>query len=137
MPVTVKFSEQFYSKLGHEVVDELVNHLNQVDASYRSEFRELNELNFARFDDKLERRVTQLDAKIDRRAAELEAKIDRRTAELDAKIEQRTAELDAKIEQRAAQLEARIEQSKAELIKWMFVFWAPTALGVVALLLRG
>jgi DNA anti-recombination protein RmuC len=115
MPVTVKFSRDFYDKFGHEAVDELVNHLNQVDATYRSELRELNALHFARFDDKLERRVTQLDAKIDRRAAELEAKI----------------------EQRAAQLEARIEQTKAELIKWMFVFWAPTALGVGALLLRG
>lgn len=58
---------------------------NSVDATYRADLRELNELNFGRFD---------------------------------AKLEQRLAEL------------------KSDLVKWMFAFWAPTALAVVALLLR-
>ncbi len=39
------------------------------------------------------------------------------------------ARFDAKLEQRLAQV-------KSDLVKWMFVFWAPTALGVVGLLLR-
>ena len=56
-----------------------------MDATYRADLRELNELNFARFD---------------------------------AKLEQRLAEL------------------KAELVKWMFVFWVPTALALAALFLR-
>ena len=38
------------------------------------------------------------------------------------------ARFDAKLEQRLAQV-------KSDLVKWMFVFWAPTALGVVSLLL--
>jgi hypothetical protein len=59
--LTVKVSEQFYRKLGHEAVDELVNWFNQADATYRGDLRELNELNFARFDAKREQRVTQLD----------------------------------------------------------------------------
>jgi len=33
---------------------------NQVDATYRLELRELNELNFARFDAKLEQRTAEL-----------------------------------------------------------------------------
>ena len=33
-----------------------------VDATYRSDLRELNELNFARFDAKLEQRVSDLGA---------------------------------------------------------------------------
>ncbi len=57
---------------------------NAVDATYRADLRELNELNFARFDAKLEQRLAQV---------------------------------------------------KSDLVKWMFVFWAPTALGVVSLLL--
>ncbi|MGH7699539.1 MAG: hypothetical protein ACREMJ_03330 [Gemmatimonadales bacterium] len=31
-----------------------------------------------------------------------------------------------------AQLDAKLEKQKAEIIKWMFAFWAPTALGVIA-----
>ena len=83
VPVTARLSRRFYEKFGDEIVNELVDWLNQVDTTYRSELREQNEMNFARFD---------------------------------AKLEQRLAEL------------------KAELIKWMFLFWAGTALA--GLLLR-
>ena len=74
----------------------MVDWFNAVDATYRADLRELNELNFARFD---------------------------------AKLEQRLAEL-------SASLRIEITQVKSDLVKWMFVFWAPTALGVVSLLLR-
>jgi len=83
MPVTARLSRRFYEKFGDEVVNELVELLNQVDATYRSELRETNELNFARF---------------------------------------------------AAKLDQRLAELKAELIKWMFLFWAGTALA--GLLLR-
>lgn len=53
----------------------------QVDATYRADLRELNELNFARFDAKLEQRVAELEAKIDRVAAELNATLARGLAE--------------------------------------------------------
>jgi len=62
MPVAVKFSEEFYNRFGHRLTDELVSYLNQIDSSYRSELRELNEFNFARFDAKLEQRVAELRA---------------------------------------------------------------------------
>jgi hypothetical protein len=55
MPVTAKFSEEFYAKFGHRVVDELVDWFNKVDVAYRSKFRELFEVHFARFDAKLKR----------------------------------------------------------------------------------
>lgn len=71
-------------------VNELVELLNQVDAEYRRELREQNEMNFARFD--------------------------------------------AKLEQRMAGLDTKIAELKADLIKWMFLFWAGTALA--GLLLR-
>ena len=41
MPVTAKFSEEFYERLGHGVADELVDWFNTVDATYRSDFRDL------------------------------------------------------------------------------------------------
>ena len=78
-----------------------------MDATYWTDLRELNELNFARFDAKLEQRLAELDAKWERRIAELRA-----------------------------ELRIEVQTARADLVKWMFVFWAPTALGVVGLLLR-
>jgi len=92
VPVTAKLSRKFYDTFGDEITNEFVEWFNNVDATYRAELREQNELNFARFD----------------------AKFDAKLAEL-----------------------------KSELLKWMFLFWAPTALatigtgaGVLSLLLR-
>ena len=148
MPVTAKFSKAFYDRLGHETVDELVNHLNQVDQTYRGEVRELNELNFARFDAKLEQRVVQLEAKvdqvagrldgkIDRVAGELNAKIDLVAAELYAKIDRVAVELDAKIDRVAtdlrAELKARLPAMEARLVRWMFVFVASGTLAILGL----
>jgi hypothetical protein len=127
MPITAKFSKEFYDRLGHEVTDELVNWLNQMDASYRGELRDLNDLNFQRFDAKLEQRVTQLDAKWDQRFAQLDAKWDRRFVELDAKWDRRIAELEPKWERKLAQLDARLT--------WrMFLMWTGTLATLIALL---
>jgi hypothetical protein len=75
VPVTVKFSELFYRKLGHEVVDEMVNWFNQVDDTYRAQLRELNELNFGRFDAKLEQRLAEVKAELREEIADLGAKL--------------------------------------------------------------
>ena len=53
-------AERFYDVLGEDVADELVEWFNAVDLTYRTDLRELNELNFARFDAKLEQRLTEL-----------------------------------------------------------------------------
>jgi hypothetical protein len=60
MPVTAKLSKRFYDVLGEDIANELVDWFNAVDLSYRADLRELNELNFARFDAKLEQRVAEL-----------------------------------------------------------------------------
>jgi hypothetical protein len=60
MPVTARLSKRFYDVLGEDVANELVDWLNAVDLIYRADLRELNELNFARFDAKLEQRVAEL-----------------------------------------------------------------------------
>jgi ABC-type phosphate transport system auxiliary subunit len=124
MPVTAKLSRKFYETFGDQLTDELVDWFNQVDATYRADLRELNELNFSRFDAKLEQRAAELDAKWDRRFAQLDAKLDQRVAQLDAKLDQRVAEL-------AGRLDAGLAALRADLIKWMFVFWAGTTLTVL------
>ena len=60
MPVTAKLSKRFYDVLGEDVANELVDWFNAVDLTYRTELRELNELNFARFEAKLEQRMADL-----------------------------------------------------------------------------
>jgi len=72
MPLTAKLSKEFYDKFGNAVVDELVNWFNQVDATYKLELRDLNELNFARFDAKLEQRVAELRSEVQTGLARLE-----------------------------------------------------------------
>lgn len=127
MPVTAKLSRKFYEKLGDDVANELVEWFNMVDATYRGDLRELNELNFARFDAKLEQRVAGLDAKMERRFAELDAKLDVRLAELDGKLDLRTGQLEATFDKRLAEFETR-------LTRRMFGFWiaqAATTAGLV------
>ncbi len=60
MPVTAKLSRKFYETFGDEIVNELVEWFNQVDATYRSDLREINELNFARFEAKLDQQIAEL-----------------------------------------------------------------------------
>jgi hypothetical protein len=59
MPVTAKLSREFYDRFGDKVVDELVGLLNDMDAAFRAELRDLNEENFRRFEAKLEQRVSE------------------------------------------------------------------------------
>jgi len=71
MPVTAKLSRKFYEKFGDELTNELVEWFNQVDATYRSELRELNEVNYARFEATLDRRLTALGSELRQEIAEL------------------------------------------------------------------
>ena len=64
MPVTATLSRNFYEKFGDDLTNELVNWLNQVDATYRTELRELNETNFARFNAELRAGLAGLEARL-------------------------------------------------------------------------
>lgn len=77
MPVTARLSRKFYDRLGEDIANELVDWFNQVDATYRADLRELNELNFARFDAKLEQRLAELKAYFDVQLAKFDARIER------------------------------------------------------------
>jgi hypothetical protein len=111
MPVTVVLSRKFYEKLGDDITNELVDWFNKVDATYRTELRELNELNFGRFDAKL---------------GALESRMDTRMAALEGRMHARMAALESRLEARMAGFEARI-------IRWMFLFWVGQAVTTVGL----
>ena len=106
MPVTAKLSRKFYEKLGDDIATELVEWFNQVDATYRSDLRELNEANFARFDAKLEQRL----------------------AETRAELRQEIAEL-------RTEVRAGFATQRADLLKWMFVYWLGSAVTTAGLVL--
>jgi hypothetical protein len=75
MPVTAKLSRKFYEKLGDDITNELVDWFNQVDATYKSDLRELNEINFARFETRLEAEIATAVARLEGRMAAFEARI--------------------------------------------------------------
>ncbi|HKR55125.1 MAG TPA: hypothetical protein VJS20_02415 [Gemmatimonadales bacterium] len=73
--MTAKLSRNFYDRFGDDVANELVEWFNQVDATYRADLRDLNELNFARFEAVQARRFAEQDAKWEQRVAALETRM--------------------------------------------------------------
>ena len=117
MPVTAKLSRKFYEKFGDDIANELVEWFNAVDATYRSDLRELNELNFARFDAKLEQRIAEL------------------RAELQTEMRAGFAQADARMLAGFARVDQRVAEFEARLTKRMLNFWIAQAATTVALVL--
>ena len=135
MPVTAKLSKLFYERLGEQVANELVDWFNAVDATYRGDLRELNEVNFARFAAKLEQRLAEL-------RADLSIRIDRLESKLDGKLDRTVAEhafaqLNAKIDQATAALDAKLERRFGEQTRWLLVAWATLLAAVIGFWIRG
>jgi hypothetical protein len=94
MPVTAKLSKMFYDRLGEAVTNELVDWFNQVDTAYRSDLREINEANFARFDAKLERRLAEfredINGKFDALRLDVKSDINRLETTLERGLKEQT-----------------------------------------------
>lgn len=127
MPVTARLSKAFYDSVGEEATNELVDWFNAVDAAHRADLRELNEINFARFDAKLEQRVAAVDARI----VALEAKMDRRFAIQDAKIDQFRTEILGEMRAGFAEFDARLERRLGEQTRFMYLAWATMLAAIV------
>jgi len=114
--------------LGEDVANELVDWFNAVDLTprfargelYRADLRELNELNYARFEAKLEQRLAELRAELRAELAGLRAEIRTELQEVRTEVHQGNTAL---------------ERVRAELLRWMFGFWVTTFLGVAGLLI--
>lgn len=110
MPLA-NLSERFYQKFGHDLVEELVAWLNQMDTTYRTDLRELNELNYARFDAKLEQRVV----------------------EVRSDLRQEMAQLRVQIAELRGEFREALKAQTEVLVKWILGIWLATvpALGAV------
>ena len=75
MPVTAKLSRKFYERFGDDLTNELVEWFNQVDATYRSELRETNELNWTRFEAKLAQGLAELRAEFHTTVSSMETRL--------------------------------------------------------------
>ena len=110
MPVRAKLSKLFYDRFGEALANELLEFVDQVDATSRVELRELNETNFARFDAKLEQRIAETNARMDVGFAALRAEL-------------RT-------------LEASIHKEMKLQTRFLYLGWAVQLAAIVALLAR-
>ncbi|HKC38843.1 MAG TPA: hypothetical protein VKC15_04825 [Gemmatimonadales bacterium] len=75
MPVTARLSRRFYERFGEDLTNEHVEWFNQVDATYRSDLRETNELNWTRFESRLAQCVAEVRADLRTAVAQLETKL--------------------------------------------------------------
>ena len=125
MPVTARLSKLFYERLGEQVANELVDWFNAVDTTYRSDLRELNEQNFARFDAKLEQRLAVMQSEL---RSELLSRAEFRAEIAGLATKAQIAGLATKAEIAGLATKADLADLRAELIKWMFLFWAGTSL---------
>ncbi len=122
MPVTLKLSKKFYETFGEQVTNELVDAFNQVDATYRSDLREMNESNFARSD---ARQATRF-AKFEQRWAQFEANWDGQFTKLGSDVDARFSKFEVQMER------SFNAQSRFMLLGWGTV-WATIVAGIFAL----
>lgn len=60
--MTAKLSRKFYERFGDEITTELVDWFNAVDDTYRNQLKEMNELSWSRFNDRLDAGLANLRA---------------------------------------------------------------------------
>ena len=118
MPVTARLSSRFYEKLGDEATNELVDWLNDVDAEFRLQLREINDRNWDRFRGELDGAKAAVRAEIDSAKAELRTEI--RTGLADLRSEMATGR-------------AELHKELANHLRWTFAFWVTTLFAVAGL----
>src|SRR5436190_22163708 len=138
MPVTARLSRKFYERFGDDLTNELVEWFNQVDTTYRSEFRDLFDVNFARFDAKLEQRIAELRGELRTELGELRAELHTELGELRAELHTELGELrgdlTGKVVGLRAELESKLSAFETRIVRWMFLFWVGTVGTLIALL---
>jgi hypothetical protein len=122
MPITARLSRRFYAKFGDEIVNDLVEWLNQVDLAFRTELQRTSDAEFRRIESRIDQRLAEFGAEL---RAEFRREIGAARGE--------TSSVGSALREETSRLRNEIHAVKAELIKWMFLFWAGTALAGVLL----
>jgi hypothetical protein len=82
LPVTVRLSKRFYDTLGDEIANDLVEWFNQVDATYRQELREQNDLNWGRIDARMRELRAEFHQELTGLRADLDVGLERLRSDL-------------------------------------------------------
>jgi len=104
-----------------------VEWFNSVDATYRADLRELNELNFARFDAKLEQRLAELRAELRVSLAEVRAGMAALESGFDSRLEAGEARVPAR-------MDTRLTEVRTDMVHRMFAAWSSMMLVLLGLL---
>ncbi len=123
MPVTAKLSRKFYEQLGDDIAGELVDWFNAVDASYQAQLKETNELLWERFKATLQAEAAAMRGEWRAGIADLRSEL---IAALSATSEKQSSEV--------AKLRSEMSAMRGDLLKWMFIYWCGSAVGVVGLI---
>lgn len=130
MAISARTAQALHQTLGDDAADDVVNWMHRMDAG-RSELRELNKLNHARLDARLD----ALEARMDAREARMEARMDVKFAHFRDDIRSDMTELRLELRGAIAASDAKMERRFADLLTWSFVFWVG-AVGAIAALAR-
>lgn len=130
MPVTAKLSRKFYEQFGDDLTNELVNWMNQVDAGYRTEFRELFDVNFARFEARLQQGLGEL-------RADLRGELHDDIGSLKQALTTQRSELLQAMAELKGELRTEIAASRAETMRWNVILWIGTVGTMIALVKLG
>jgi hypothetical protein len=135
MPVTAKLSRKFYDRLGDDIANELVDWFNAVDDTYRTQLKDLNELNWNRFEAAMDARFAEFELKMEHGFAALkeafDAKIDQRFGAVNARftaMDDRFAASDLKMEQRFATMHVAMERRYGDHTKSLIGLWLATVI---------
>jgi len=119
-----------------------------MDLAYKTELRELNELNLQRFEAVLRgemsgvgREMGGVEGRLEKRIAGVEGRLEKKISSLAQEIRNVESRLNAKIDSNISSLRVEISElrgemvaMKTEIIKWMFLFWSGTALTVIGVM---
>ena len=130
MPVTAKLSRKFYEQLGDDVAAELVDWFNAVDATYKADLKELNDLNWERFKATLSGEVSSLEGELRGEISSLEGKLLGKISSLEGKLLGEISSLEGNLR---GEFRSDMKAMKANLMKWMFLYWTGTVAAIIGM----
>jgi len=120
MPASVRLLQKLQETWGDEVTQDFVTWVSEAQSVNRAELRELADLYFARFGDRLDERIAVLEERIAAAEARWQAALARLEGRLDAGL---------------AGLRADVAVQMRDQMKWMFVFWIGTLVPLAGLII--
>ncbi|MFI5311741.1 MAG: hypothetical protein ACHQQ3_10935 [Gemmatimonadales bacterium] len=139
--MTATLAQVLQEKLGSTGAAEMLTWFDETQRDARQELRDLNELNFSRFDARVGERMAVLEQRLELRFGERMAALEQRLSERMTALEQRLSERMTALEQKIelvriqgeknlevglARLEQRIAAGEARLLHWMIGLWIVT-----------